>query len=78
MNRSWLTFVQNLFAHGLQLALEYDPAPPFDCGSPEKAGPVLMDEVLALQKDRITIMEGHHMATCICDSQFHLALVRQV
>lgn len=23
----------------IQLAIEYDPAPPFDCGSPEKAGP---------------------------------------
>jgi len=23
----------------IQLALEYDPQPPFDCGSPEKAGP---------------------------------------
>ena len=45
-------------AKRLQLALEYDPAPPFDCGSPEKAGPVLVNEVLALQKDRITVMEG--------------------
>jgi cyclohexyl-isocyanide hydratase len=25
-------------ARTLQLALEYDPAPPFDCGSPDKAG----------------------------------------
>jgi cyclohexyl-isocyanide hydratase len=23
----------------IQLTLEYDPQPPFDCGSPEKAGP---------------------------------------
>ena len=45
-------------AKRLQLALEYDPAPPFDCGSPEKAGPALVDEVLALQKDRITAMEA--------------------
>jgi cyclohexyl-isocyanide hydratase len=44
-------------AKRLQLALEYDPAPPFNCGSPEKAGPALVDEVLALQKDRITAME---------------------
>ncbi|MEM9617355.1 MAG: DJ-1/PfpI family protein [Pseudomonadota bacterium] len=27
------------FARGLQLGLEYDPAPPFDEGSPDKAGP---------------------------------------
>jgi cyclohexyl-isocyanide hydratase len=26
-------------ARTLQLAFEYDPNPPFDCGSPEKAGP---------------------------------------
>lgn len=26
-------------ARTLQLAFEYDPHPPFDCGSPEKAGP---------------------------------------
>lgn len=28
----------NAVAQTLQLGLEYDPAPPFDCGSPEKAG----------------------------------------
>ncbi|ACU38168.1 DJ-1/PfpI family protein [Actinosynnema pretiosum subsp. pretiosum] len=28
-----------------QLGLEYDPAPPFDCGSPEKAGPELVEQV---------------------------------
>lgn len=27
------------YARGLQLNIEYDPAPPFDAGSPEKAGP---------------------------------------
>ena len=26
------------YARAVQLALEYDPAPPFDCGSPDKAG----------------------------------------
>lgn len=29
-------------ARMVQLALEYDPAPPFDCGSPERAGPELV------------------------------------
>jgi cyclohexyl-isocyanide hydratase len=29
------------FARAVQLGLEYDPAPPFDSGSPEKAGPDL-------------------------------------
>ncbi|MGN9907691.1 DJ-1/PfpI family protein [Phytohabitans sp. LJ34] len=34
-------------AQALQLAVEYDPAPPFDTGSPDKAGPEL--QALALQ-----------------------------
>ncbi len=32
-------------AKAIQLALEYDPRPPFDCGSPEKAGPELVELV---------------------------------
>jgi cyclohexyl-isocyanide hydratase len=30
------------FAKAVQLSLEYDPAPPFDAGTPEKAGPELV------------------------------------
>ncbi|MGQ0844354.1 MAG: DJ-1/PfpI family protein [Sporichthyaceae bacterium] len=30
-----------------QLIIEYDPAPPFDSGSPEKAGPELVDRAVA-------------------------------
>ena len=30
----------------LQLGLEYDPAPPFDAGTPEKAGPALVETIL--------------------------------
>lgn len=30
------------YAKAVQLGLEYDPAPPFDAGSPEKAGPELV------------------------------------
>jgi cyclohexyl-isocyanide hydratase len=30
------------FARRLQLQFEYDPAPPFDAGSPEKADPDLV------------------------------------
>jgi cyclohexyl-isocyanide hydratase len=37
-------------ARTLQLGLEYDPAPPFDCGSPEKAGP----ETVAVYKAAVT------------------------
>jgi transcriptional regulator GlxA family with amidase domain len=35
-------------ARALQLALEYDPQPPFDAGSPQKAGPELMKLVAEL------------------------------
>jgi len=34
-------------ARGVQLGLEYDPAPPFDSGSPERATPELVRVVLA-------------------------------
>jgi transcriptional regulator GlxA family with amidase domain len=34
------------FAQALQLMIEYDPAPPFDAGSPEKAGPVAVQRAL--------------------------------
>ncbi len=30
-------------AQAIQLGIEYDPAPPFDCGSPAKAGPEIME-----------------------------------
>ena len=33
-------------AETVQLAIEYDPQPPFDSGSPEKAGPVVVQRVL--------------------------------
>jgi cyclohexyl-isocyanide hydratase len=33
-------------ARRLQLVFEYDPQPPFDAGSPEKAGPALVADVL--------------------------------
>jgi len=35
-------------AKAIQLMMEYDPKPPFDSGSPEKAGP----ELVALYKQR--------------------------
>ena len=35
-------------ARMIQLAMEYDPQPPFDAGSPEKAGPQVVNEVLTL------------------------------
>ncbi|PZG01897.1 thiamine biosynthesis protein ThiJ [Micromonospora deserti] len=38
-------------AQALQLAVEYDPQPPFDTGSPEKAGPELQQLALQLLED---------------------------
>jgi transcriptional regulator GlxA family with amidase domain len=35
------------FAQALQLILEYDPAPPFDAGSPEKAGPATVGRAMS-------------------------------
>ena len=34
-------------ARGVQLSLEYDPQPPFDSGSPDRADPALVEAVLA-------------------------------
>jgi transcriptional regulator GlxA family with amidase domain len=36
------------FARALQLALEYDPQPPFDAGSPQKAGPEIVKLIAEL------------------------------
>lgn len=49
-------------AQQIQLALEYDPHPPFACGSPEKAGPELTASVqelfAALQTERQAAVEA--------------------
>ncbi|MFC5460407.1 DJ-1/PfpI family protein [Massilia niabensis] len=44
-------------AKTLQLAFEYDPQPPFDCGSPEKAGAERVMRLQALQAGRIAAIE---------------------
>jgi cyclohexyl-isocyanide hydratase len=44
-------------AKTLQLAFEYDPHPPFDCGSPEKAGPERVARVRGMQQERISRAE---------------------
>lgn len=45
-----------LFAQALQLGIEYDPKPPFDVGSPEKANPAIRDAV----RSRLTsLFESH-------------------
>jgi len=45
-------------AKTLQLAFEYDPQPPFDCGSPETAGPERVARLRALQGERIARVEA--------------------
>jgi len=45
-------------AKAIQLALEYDPQPPFDCGSPEKAGGSLVAQLRALQAERVRNVEA--------------------
>lgn len=39
-------------ARAMQLAIEYDPQPPFDAGSVEKAGPAVMARVMEYMKDK--------------------------
>jgi transcriptional regulator GlxA family with amidase domain len=38
-------------AQAIQLGLEYDPEPPFDCGSPEKAPPQIVELVTAFERN---------------------------
>ena len=40
-------------AQTIQLAIEYAPAPPFACGTPELAGPELTDRVTAMFADQL-------------------------
>lgn len=44
-------------AKTLQLAFEYDPQPPFDCGSPDKAGTELVMRLQQLQAARLAAVE---------------------
>jgi cyclohexyl-isocyanide hydratase len=44
-------------AKTLQLAFEYDPQPPFDCGSPEGAGPERVARLRELQAGRLKQVE---------------------
>jgi transcriptional regulator GlxA family with amidase domain len=36
-------------ARAIQCGIEYDPHPPFDTGSPEKAGPAIVERLLAFK-----------------------------
>jgi hypothetical protein len=39
-------------ARAIQLGIEYDPQPPFDTGSPAKAGPELVELLAGMVVDR--------------------------
>jgi len=39
-------------ARAIQLGIEYDPAPPFDSGSPEKAAPELVSLVRGMERSQ--------------------------
>lgn len=43
------------FAQAIQLGIEYDPEPPFDCGSPDKANPAILN---ALRNRMIAAFES--------------------
>ncbi|MEO6085957.1 MAG: DJ-1/PfpI family protein [Umezawaea sp.] len=46
-------------AMGLQLAIEYDPEPPYDCGSLEKAPPALVDHIRGLMRSDFSADQNH-------------------
>jgi hypothetical protein len=39
-------------AEAMQLMVEYDPQPPFDAGSVDKATPAVLDRVTAYSRDK--------------------------
>lgn len=41
------------YAQGWQLGTEYDPQPPFDSGTPDKADPMIMTEVMKVLEPRV-------------------------
>ncbi|HYZ94064.1 MAG TPA: DJ-1/PfpI family protein [Actinomycetota bacterium] len=41
------------FARGIQLGIEYDPQPPFDAGSPDKAPPELVEVLRGYYTNRV-------------------------
>jgi cyclohexyl-isocyanide hydratase len=49
-------------ARQLQLALEYGPAPPFDCGTPETAGPDMVELIAPWFTSRRTTFAAAHAA----------------
>jgi cyclohexyl-isocyanide hydratase len=55
-------------AQTLQLAFEYDPAPPFDSGTPEKAGLERVARLTAMQAERILKTEAQLARAALVDA----------
>ena len=54
-----------VIAQSLQLAIEYDPAPPFDSGSPEEAMHALVARMLTRLRDAdVAAFETRNGVTC--------------
>jgi cyclohexyl-isocyanide hydratase len=51
------------YAQGWQLGTEYDPHPPFDAGTPDKAGSFIMGEVLKVLGPRVENVRGALVGT---------------
>ena len=49
----------------VQLSIEYDPQPPFDCGSPDKAGPRVLERYHALVKGRAADRDARTQAVAM-------------
>jgi len=49
----------------LQLAFEYDPQPPFACGSPEGAGAELVARLREVQAERLKLVEDAMDRACV-------------
>ena len=60
-----LTLLARMFDDNMakvsQLAMEYDPEPPFDAGSPQKAGPEVAKQV----RKWMAPMEGKMIQACM-------------
>jgi cyclohexyl-isocyanide hydratase len=55
-------------AKSIQLALEYDPQPPFDAGSPEKAGP---ERVKRMREGLMRLLESRSKANAEAAARLH-------
>lgn len=57
-----------------QLLMEYDPAPPFDAGSPEKAGPELVQKAMLFATGHLGLASSIALRTFFAESCHYRAL----